>query len=316
MGISEETIVRVLSVSALSILALLIWLIEGPRKLKSFVHGSVCVAACFAFLFALEFVDHLHPLWLQLVVLFPVLFLILVLCFALWTWLERKIDPLRPQREATEKARIRRNYIEHERRSKELEAEIAELNREFDEIDPFLDQATTDEELERLIDINAADEKEPSGISHQRREKLIRDTEERIRMWPPIKFKLAKAHQQDARVRIEDSPLTDDEISIAEACASQDFIVEYMVNRRAALLRGASAKEIDTLTEEWAEYHEVDVDALDYDWVGALPLKLKKIRRMDNEAEKEAAIEALALEEVLKTEKDTGSGRERPTSQQ
>ena len=140
-----------------------------------------------------------------------------------------------------------------------------ELQRLDEELQQFIDldddQEITDEELQRLIDINGADSGEPGGISPRRRSRLLRDTENRIREHPPI-------------------------------------FIEYLAERRSALIRGASADEIDALTEEWAEHYGIDLDALDEEWVGTDRLKLKQISRIKNEAEQDAALEQLATEQI------------------
>ena len=148
--------------------------------------------------------------------------------------------------------------------------EIHRLDDELQElIDEEDDQEITDEELQRLIDINEADSLEPAGISPQRRKKLIKDTEDRI-------------------------------ASLKNVFKPGDFIMDYWQKRRDALLRGDSAEEIDALTVEFAEQNEINLDVFFEDWVGTEQLKLKQISRIEDEDEREAALEALATESVLR----------------
>jgi len=162
------------------------------------------------------------------------------------------------------------------------------------------DQEITDEELQRLIDINEADSGEPDGISPRRRSKLLRDTENRIREYPLFQKELAKAKQKTEPAKANGLLLTDEETALALAYTAGDPIIEYFIDCRGALLRGASADEIDTLTEDWAKHYGIDLDALDEGWVGTEHLKLKQIRRIKDKAEKDAAIETLAVENLLK----------------
>ena len=131
------------------------------------------------------------------------------------------------------------------------------------------DQEITDEELQRLIDINEADSSEPGGISPQRREKLLKDTENRI-------------------------------ASLADFFKPGDIVIDHFEERHAALLQGASADEIDAFTEEYAELNGIDLDVFDEDWIGTERLKIKQISRIENEDEQDAALEALATESVLR----------------
>ncbi len=281
------------------LILLIQWITSKERTVKGFLSGLVGFVGLFLFLIFSWLIESLDLSWICLPVVLIVGVFWLFICFAFWAWLERKIDPLRPQRERAKWDRIHREYMESERRYKELMEDCEKLAKE----DAELDQETTDEELQRLININAADEGEPSGISPHRREKLIKDTERRIREWPPIKDEPAKASGQNAPARVDDSPLTDDEISLVEARASQDFIIEYLLSRRSALLRGASVEEIDALTEDWAQYQGIDVDALDEDWVGTQRLKIKQISRMKDGVEKDTVTAALAQEITLKQER-------------
>jgi len=117
--------------------------------------------------------------------------------------------------------------------------------------------------------MNEADSSEPGGISPQRRKKLIKDAENRI-------------------------------ASLADFFKPGDIIIDYFEERRAALLRGASADEIDALTEDYAEQNGIELDVFDQDWVGTERLKLKQISRIEDEDERDAALEALATESILK----------------
>jgi len=156
---------------------------------------------------------------------------------------------------------------------KNTDEELRRLDDELQElIDEEDDQEITDEELQRLIDINEADSAEPGGISPQRREKLLKDTENRI-------------------------------ISLSDVFKPGDIIIVFFEERRAALLRGDSAEEIDALTVEYAEQNEIDLDVFDEDWIGTERLKLKQISRIEDEVEQDAALEALAVESILKEDR-------------
>ena len=54
------------------------------------------------------------------------------------------------------------------------------------------------------------------------------------------------------------------------------------------------------MTVEYAEQNEIDLDVFVEDWVGTEQLKLKQISRIEDEDEREAALDALATESVLR----------------
>lgn len=179
--------------------------------------------------------------------------------------------------------------------SKFLDEKRLYMNAEDMEYD--YEHEITDEELQQLIDKNEADSEEPGGISAKRREKLVREVSERLKDDSLYQSNL------DAATKTDKNENGLNETVIEKCFESADPYFSYLVMRRNALRDGYSADEIDDMTTGWAEQYGIDLDVLDEEWVGAEHLKLKQIKRIKDEAEQDAAIEALATENVLKRER-------------
>jgi len=78
---------------------------------------------------------------------------------------EARLEPLQDLSHTRAIAEILDPIVEDDEVERSESLDERELDRELGEIDPFLDRDITDAELQRLIDINATDEREPSGIS-------------------------------------------------------------------------------------------------------------------------------------------------------
>lgn len=165
------------------------------------------------------------------------------------------------------------------------------------------DQEITDEELQQLIDKNEADSEEPGGISAKRREWLLRETENRIKQHPVYQEELARVRKENKPLKANGVLLTDEEKALLFAYASNDPFIRYLLDRRGALRSGASADEIDEITRQWGQHYGVAEEVLAQDFVGMEALKIIQIRRIKDEKEQDAALEALATENVLRRER-------------
>ena len=63
---------------------------------------------------------------------------------------------------------------------------------------------------------------------------------------------------------------------------------------------GLSPEQIDNDIREWAEHYEVDFEQIENEFVGAEPIKIRQITKMADGEQKEAALDALARENINK----------------